>query len=525
MILKYTNPWKILIYIIFSIFKSLQVVFVAFIFQQFINFAQLPNGNLLNLTILAVLGLILFSIIGSIYEYIYYKIIEEININLKKISSIYLINSNLEKDIIDSSFMTNDLKQIETNCVEAELSIIFNFIQFIAAVISAFVSSWMIALIFLISSFIPAVVQSIFGPRIEHNSEKWEKLNSKYTDTVIETHSGIKSVNIYDAQSSIIDRLIAAAKTMEKALFQTNWIKGTSNELTMSVAYIFSMILPFAIGIYFIINGKLTLGTFMMISQLANNFINPVVGIFGGINDIKTTKPILQKIKSINSFNKEYKNNNNKAPRAFEQLELANAGVLRNDRPIFSNVNLKIKAGQKVLLEAPSGWGKTTLLNVLIGIYKLDCGSYEIDKFDVNGEWTKLHEYFSFIQQKPFILDDTIKYNITLGRKVLDKDLINAINCSGLKKLVDTYGLDYNVGKNGANLSGGQNQRLEIARALISKRPILIADEATSSLDNKLSNEIHQTILKDYSGTVIEVAHHISSFEKQQFDQIIKLKK
>ncbi|MEB3365619.1 ATP-binding cassette domain-containing protein [Lactobacillus sp. R2/2] len=169
--------------------------------------------------------------------------------------------------------------------------------------------------------------------------------------------------------------------------------------------------------------------------------------------------------------------------------------------------------------------GKSTLLNVLIGIQQLDSGSYEVNHSEVNGNWAKLHEYFSFIQQKPFILDDTLKYNITLGRHVSEEDLNYAVEQAGLTDLVNEKGLDYQLGKGGSNLSGGQNQRVEIARALVSKRPILLADEATSSLDQNLSLQIHQTILSEFKGTVIEVAHHISTNEKEMFDQIVDLAK
>lgn len=527
MIINYTRPWKITLYVFLAFLKSLQIVFVAFVFQKFIDFAQNPQGSLIWLTAFAILGLLIFGIVGIIYQYFYYKIIEEVNLTLKRLTADYLVNNQSNNNNIDSSFMTNDLKQIETNSIKAELSIISDLIQFCAAVVSAFVSSWIIALVFLIASFVPAIIQSIFGPKIEQNSETWENLNSKYTDTVIETHSGVEMANIYNVQYSMVSRLIKAAKLMETALFKTNWTKGMSNELTMLIAYIFSMFLPFAIGINFIVSGHLTLGTFMMISQLANNFINPVVGIFESFNDIKTAKPIIHKIKKIDLYMKTSKNKKvlTNVPDTFQSLQLTNAEVSQGKQMIFTNVNLKIKSGEKVLLEAPSGWGKSTLLSVLIGMKQLNSGSYKLNQFEANGNWSKLHEYFSFIEQKPFILNDTLEYNITLGRQVSKANLNNAITRAGLTDLVNEKGLSYLLGKNGNNLSGGQNQRIEIARALLTKRPILLADEATSSLDQDLSMQIHQTILNNFNGTVIEVAHHITSKERAMFDQIIDLSK
>ncbi|MCD5552760.1 ATP-binding cassette domain-containing protein, partial [Lactobacillus delbrueckii subsp. lactis] len=114
-------------------------------------------------------------------------------------------------------------------------------------------------------------------------------------------------------------------------------------------------------------------------------------------------------------------------------------------------------------------------------------------------------------------------YNISLGREVSREDLLAVCQKAGLTSLIEEKGLDYQVGKEGKNLSGGQEQRLEIARAQLAKRPVLLADEATSALDPRLSKQIHQTILQNFPGTVIEVAHKISDEEIAMFDRVVNL--
>ena len=123
------------------------------------------------------------------------------------------------------------------------------------------------------------------------------------------------------------------------------------------------------------------------------------------------------------------------------------------------------------------------------------------------------------------MFNDTLRFNVTLGRKVSEDQLLMACHEAGLDSLIAENGLDYQVGENGNNLSGGQIQRVEIARALLSGRPILLADEATSALDPRLSLEIHETLLGNPKVAVVEVAHKISDVEKAMFDQIIVLDK
>ncbi len=521
MALRYAQKWQVVLYGLLAIIKSLQAVFVAYIMQQYINFAQKPQGSLLHLLIFAVVGLFGFGIMNILYQALKAKITQDVNLKIKTIATNYMVRARDEKAKIDVSFMTNDLKQLETNRIGAELEIIFNVLQFLAAIISAVIGSWLLSLIFLIASLTPALVQKLLGPKIEAKSAVWESDNRLYTNTVNDTVNGSAMADLYDVEPSMISRLIHSAQKMETALWRTNFLKGTANETTIAVAYIFGIFIPFSFGIYLVTRGQIMLGTFMMVVQLANNFINPIVAVFSYVNDMKTAAPIWKRFKKISRF---------EAPETtphdadhFKQLIVKDAGVKLGGRQIFKHVDLTIYPGKKLLLVAPSGWGKSTLLNVLTGNKTLNEGSYQIDGQDLNGKWNQAHGYFSFIQQKPFILNDTLKYNITLGRSVSEDRLKQVINAAGLTPLVSEKGLDYMLSANGANLSGGQNQRVEIARALLTNRPILIADEATSSLDNELSKRIHQTILKDFKGTVIEVAHKVSDEEKGWFDQVVKL--
>ncbi|NVY96533.1 ABC transporter ATP-binding protein [Lactobacillus sp. DCY120] len=523
MTLKYAPIWQIILYVVLALAKGLQVVFVAYIFQQFINFAQAPTGSLGLLTLGALGGLLVFGGLSIVYQFITTKIVATINLRLKSQAATALLQTRPEQNNLDTSFLTNDLKQIETARIQAELKIIFNAGQFIEALIAALVSSWSLALIFLVAALAPATIQKLFGQAIAQRAAHWQIANRHYTRTVQDTVTGVGLAQLYQVGATFQKRFAQAAQKMETALQQTNWLQATATEVTTTGAYICSLIIPFAFGIYFVVHGQISLGTFMMITQLANNFINPIVNIFSALNDRHTTSPIWQQLQASLANRSTFPPAKLTPGPTFQQLELQDATVVLGEQTIFRGLNLRVKAGEKVLLKAPSGWGKSTLLQVLTGNYRLTAGKYLINGLDCTGNWEQAHQYCAVIQQEPFILDDTLRYNITLGRPLSLEQLTQAATQAGLSDLVATKGWNYQVGPHGQNLSGGQNQRLEIARALVAQRPLLLADEATSALDPHLAQQIHQIFLRDFPGTVIEVAHQISPADQRLFDRILDL--
>lgn len=136
-----------------------------------------------------------------------------------------------------------------------------------------------------------------------------------------------------------------------------------------------------------------------------------------------------------------------------------------------------------------SGSGKTTLLRLLMRYYQLGKNSsISIDNVNINNiELSSLYQLINIVQQEVYIFDNSLGYNITLGKSFTKQELNYAINRSGLRRLVESNarGIEMDVGENGKEISGGQKQRISIARALIRKTPILLLDEATSSLDQK----------------------------------------
>ena len=215
----------------------------------------------------------------------------------------------------------------------------------------------------------------------------------------------------------------------------------------------------------------------------------------------------------------------------FDKIKIQNLSYsyLERENEVFKKLNFEIEKGEMVGLKGESGSGKSTLLNCVAGILPDYKGKIEID----NNEQKKLQKDWlyscGYVSQEVFLLDDTIKRNIALGKEDADIDISKvkeSVKISGLDNFIEckTQKLDYQIGENGRNLSGGQKQRLSIARSLYNECSILILDEITSSLDFETTKKIVENIkyIKDKKKLTILIASH-DEFVLENCDKIIRL--
>lgn len=524
MSLKFANKKKLALYVFLACISACGNVVIAYVTKIMLNSAQYHRGSLNQLILIAALGaisLIIIMFLNFAYRYLRSDITRDINLKLKEKTITYLIAQQNDSQKDGLNLMTNDLKQIESLKIMNELMIISEIAAFAISIFVGLINSWLLTIIFVIATIIPGFIQKFFIKDIQNKSALWEKQNAEYTQATVDAINGSKTAMMYDAQIPVISYVLKQAKQMENALRSLNYTQGAISTLIITIADIFSFIIPFLVGAILMFNGQIGAGTLVMIVQLSNDFINPITMIFDQLNQIRSTKPIWDKVEQALNFKES--NATSEPSLTFNELEVKDLAYSINNKKVLNNVSFKVKTGEKVLLMAPSGFGKTTLLKLLAGQLTPSAGSITIDQNNLTGNWLKSHDYFGYINQKPFMFDRSLLFNLTLGKKYSEAELQNAIKLAGLYELVNEKGLDYQIGQSGNNLSGGQIQRVEIARAILARRQILLADEATSALDNDLSLQIHQTLLKNPDFAVIEVAHKISAQEKAMFDRIIKL--
>ena len=449
-----------------------------------------------------------YSYISSLREKIYDSISNNTDI------------SNQEKSHQYLSVFSSDLELLEKKYTSPKFEIILEVCQFSVSVIISCLYDLTLTFVVALISFSALFVPKIFQSSTENLGNILTDSQKKYIKTVNDFLTGISTIKIFKMNSIMRNKYINSGRELDNAhtnmnnklddAFAVNNIIGSISYILISIA-----------GAYFIINKDLKIGSFMAIVQLSNTLTLPVESISGYLNDINSTSFIRKKINTILSV----PNKNDIIQTINTDTELAftidKINYKTNDTKIFNNFSTKIFNKSKVLITGESGSGKSTLVNLLIG--NITGFSGEIKLFNINIRSLNLstiYENISIIEQNPFIFNDTILFNITLGREYSNCEIEQAITFSCLEKVIAEKGMEYVVGENGNLLSGGQKQRLNIARAFLANKPIIIFDEATSSLDKNTSNQIEQNILS-LNKTIIFVAHN--SQNSNLFSDIIHL--
>ena len=238
-----------------------------------------------------------------------------------------------------------------------------------------------------------------------------------------------------------------------------------------------------SLGVFFVILIKLIPIFNKLVSniQILNSQKKVLNEIYESIKVIPNKKEFFK----LNNFKKEIKMNLN-----FDYEK----------KVIFKNLNFNIYKNQIVGLIGKSGSGKTTLIDILLGLIKMPNGKIFIDDTDVSNKNFDLSNLMTVVPQNIHLLNTSLKNNITLNfftEDNIDQNRLNkSINLAGLKNLVDNKGIDMVVGENGSNLSGGQSQRIGIARAIYQNKKIIIFDEFTSSLDDETESKIIESLIK-----------------------------
>jgi ABC-type bacteriocin/lantibiotic exporter with double-glycine peptidase domain len=269
----------------------------------------------------------------------------------------------------------------------------------------------------------------------------------------------------------------------------------------------------------------MTIATVIACIQLSNYVVDPVKFLIPLITNRRAAGVLIDKIAEVIEYHEESVEKI-RINDISNSIKLSDVTVKYDDSKVaLKDVNLEFIKGKSYALVGGSGSGKSTLLKLLMGYFINYQGNAKYDNNDIATiDLDSLYDVVSVVQQSVFLFDKSIKENITMFKEFPDTRVDQAVLVSGLAPLISEKGMDYNCGENGINLSGGEKQRVSIARCLIKETPVLLMDEATASLDNETAFQVESDILDMNMLTRIVVTHRLQEQLLRKYDEIIVLK-
>lgn len=423
------------------------------------------------------------------------------------------------------SALTNDIQTIEQGYLRNPFTIIESLLTFAGAMVLMLWYSPLLTLAAVGLSLFPLIASILTGNRVAAEEKRVSDSSETYTAALKDSLSGFSVVKSFKAEA----QMLRIFRRNVQALAQAQCRKQKTIILVQmfaSIAGLTAQLGVFIFGAYLAVNGKgVTAGTTMVFVQLMNYIINPIALIPSCMAEWKAARALVEKAaNALNANVREEGAGEHKAlTRGIAVKELSFG--YEPDKPILHHISCTFELGKKYAIVGASGSGKSTLLNLLMASYPHYEGEILYDDAELSSiSSSNLYEMESIIQQHVFVFNATIRENITMFRHFPEEQISEAIRLSGLSALLEEKGADYLCGENGSGLSGGEKQRVSIARSLLRKSQVLLVDEATAALDAETAFQVSSAILGLQGVTAIVVTHALEEALLKQYDGIITLK-
>lgn len=334
--------------------------------------------------------------------------------------------------------------------------------------------------------------------------------------------SGLLMIKVFGAEA----RSLSSIDKKQKNYFDKNMKKQIAScvlNFGYTVACNAVLLFTFFYAVYGIKEGFLTYGTLTAMMQLANNIQSSVTGLGALLPKIYSAAASGERVNEITDISKEREEKTELSE--VSKIDFNNISFSYGRNDVLKNIGFSVSKGETVAIQGASGIGKSTLLYLLLGIYKCDSGEITIsdgEKTEKAGKGTR--RFFAFTPQGNGLFSGTIAENIIFAREnVTDEEMKNALKISCADEFISALpdGVDTYLGENGAGLSEGQQQRIAIARALLSGAEVLLLDEATSALDEATEKRFIEN-LRTVGKTAILITHRKSPLSIASSSYIIK---
>ncbi len=521
--------------------EFLFVVFLIVVNAGFLTLAGISSANALSAVAkfkaneffmwVAVMGFayIIYAIVNCLVNVEQARFSQNVDKLIRKDIATELSRSNyatFHKQTVStySSWLTNDITTINNFGIADFLMIVRQVFEIIFGMLTLAYFNFSLVITVVILTIIMGIVPNLFSKILSKKSLEYTHANERLVNTINDILNGFNTLFLANLPQTIVKKINKSSDDVKNHTVQYAKAAGVTQAITNGLAFISQVIILGQTG-WLILHNLTPVGTISGAQFFASTIFAELSGISFNWQEFKSVKPIMQKFKS--GFDKKTNN------QIVKNLELGNIKFSnisykysKNDKPLFQNLNLNFLLNNKYILIGDSAAGKSTLLNLIAGLLRNYSGDIKMDNISYSAiSDNNLHEKISYLQQDPYIFSASLKWNLTLGKKIPDAKVNSVIHECGLEDMISKLpnGLETVLNDQGKQLSGGQKQRISFAREILRDTPIYLLDEATSALDKSASIKLEKSILSKKNKTVIMVTHHLREEIKQLANEVINL--
>ncbi len=424
------------------------------------------------------------------------------------------------------SILYNDVKIIEDNFLNNIFKVISSLISFTISLVVLFSINPIIVVFITIFGILGFIIPNELSKKLVIEKNNYSTNLEEITSVTKDLFTGFEVIKGFNISHKINNVFKQSSNNVEMSKKRYSILEAVVRgfSISFSVTIYLGVLL---LGGYLMYKDNISVGTAIIIIQLSTHIVGPVKTSISLINQIKSVSLIAKKIEHILEVDTKSIEESN-LDSFKDSIKIINLSFsYTNERKALDNINLTFEKNKKYAIVGESGCGKSTLIKLLMRYYTDYDGSIDIDNNDLKTIYSSdLYKNMSMIQQNVFMFDDSIKENIRLFSNHSDEKVLNTCKRAGIYNLINRLpnGINSLVGENGNKLSGGEKQRIAIARALINDTKILILDESTSALDNETAYNLESSLLSLEDLTLIVVTHKLIKNVLLNYDEIIVMK-
>jgi len=420
-----------------------------------------------------------------------------------------------------ASHLVTDLDAVDSFLGVATSKFLVALLSIAGTAVVLLLMHWQLALFILFLNPLVIWVTTIFGRRVKELKKRENSAYQLFQESLAETLDAIQQIRASNRESHYIARIIGKADHIRRHSAAFTWKSDAATRLSFTV-FLFGFDIFRALSMLMVLFSDLSIGQMLAVFAYLWYMMGPVQEILAIQYAYNGARAALDRINGLMTIDLEPLFPHNANPfngKTTVSLRLHQICFRYGDGPrVLNDISLDIRAGEKIALVGASGGGKTTLVQVILGLYPPESGQVLFDKVPVSEiGMDVVRDNVATVLQHPALFNDSVRANLTLGRNIDDRLLWQALEIAQLADVVSELEqeLDTLVGRNGIRLSGGQQQRLALARMVLSDPKVVILDEATSALDTTTESRLHAALRQFLrERTTLIIAHRLSAVKQ-----------